>query len=805
MYLKSKMHKARMMRTAVASIQRVLQTDNVWCSGSNKIEIRGKMPTPEQIKLMSILPGLGNIRVADAPTEENAKKGLTTPTGGALLAEGAGGLPVLHDQNVVCLMSGGLDSPVAAYQMMVRGCTVSGVHYLNSTNETSSVMDKNRLIAKRMSEIQGVFQMRFVDISQLQAEIVARIRPLNRTLLYKWYMLYISGLLDSHAKPTSDVVAVSNSRKALAAAGKPPVLADERHQNLLLVVGDSVGQVASQTPQNIYSLYSMQAMAAAAVCIEKVGTMRGGDDSSDEDDSDAEEDDGEEKKPKAKKKKLAPHIGLDGEAVPRSAKATTLDRAFKDMIFKPVIAPLVGSNKMDIVDIARKIGTYELSILPGGDCCQYMMCKVGANLGIGRKVLKGSVKVIPQLTLPIVAETYRNGELECTHEEVLVLEPPFKSEAQFKGIASLRGTPSSTPTGSPTTAAPVAKTAHIDPVDEGIINFDVAAGGDMCAEAANAFVNAPRGNPNSLHRTGREARMAVEKVRSDIANKLNSGLAGNWVNDVVGAPTGVKNSFKSADFLFTSGGTESNNIALNGCRVIRDEWSHPSTKGKEQESAATANLPAVQVYDLVHHETGSVRTTFPKHPDAVRIHVDASQGLCKVDLSKIDFTNVDTIAFSSHKINGPQGVGILYIRDAEKRLKDGTIRPLVVGGNQEHSIRPGTENVQGIMGFGAALAINRRQAVGTFRKVEKLLTEGLIGMGCTVNRLPDTPTSGYVIHATLPVELTGMNVSFVSYLSTVYGIEIGTGSACKSGSSEENTATYNHLIAMGVNLSLIHI
>lgn len=208
----------------------------------------------------------------------------------------------------------------------------------------------------------------------------------------------------------------------------------------------------------------------------------------------------------------------------------------------------------------------------------------------------------------------------------------------------------------------------------------------------------------------------------------------------------------------------------------------------------------MQVYDVVHHKTGSVRTSFPFKPKADRIHFDACKALGKTDLSKIDFTNVDTIAFSSHKVNGPQGVGILYVKDAERRVKNGSIVPLSVGGTQEHSIRPGTENVQGIMGLGAALNINRRQVGGVFRQVEALLVSGLIELGCVVNKVPEAPTSGYIIHATLPPQLSGMNVSFVSYLSTVHGVEIGTGSACKSGSSEENTATFDHLVRLGVKV-----
>ena len=684
MYLKAKVHKARMFRVVIDDICRIVGHKDVIRATDHMLEVRGKMPTEQQLDELSVIPGLAKIYRAAQKTPEGSypKEGPFAE----LLRDCCGGLPVMKDQPALVLMSGGIDSPVAAYRMMARGCYVNGVHFLNSTNDTGSVMHKNRLIAKTLSRIQGQFTLKFVDISRLQTQIVAKIRPLNRTVMYKWFMLHIGTQLDD---------------------------------SFFIIVGDSVGQVASQTVHNIFGLYSTQ---------------------------------------------------------------TT----------KPVIAPLIGSHKTEIVHQAQRIGTYAPSIMEGADCCQYMMCKTGANLHIGKRTIRQNVRLISPCELPVVTERFRNGEFLDSTESVFSLNPVVLDDgnsqiATINNISEMRDRSRKVgaPKGRKNKVAPGEEGAAEDEAASGAsssasssdddeesrpVYFDAAGGTVPHPEVMRAMAKAPHGNPNSLHGAGRDARMAIEKVRADFAQRI--GVA-------------------SKDIIFTSGGTESNNIALNGYEVIRDVWSHPSTIGNLAKvnaaaAAAGAASPAmvskgkVKVVDLVHHETGSINTNFTKPAGCDLLHVDAAQALTKIDWKRLDMSKVDSMTFVAHKFNGPSGVGVLYLKDAEKRL------PLMFGGSQEAGVRPGSENVAAIVGMAAALRVDRTRSIHA--EVEDYLVEQLTKLGCTVNRRGET--SGYIVHATLPEGVH--NVNFVTYLSATYGIEIGTGSACKT-SDEENVSTYEFL------------
>uniref|UniRef100_A0A0A9WAP4 Cysteine desulfurase n=1 Tax=Lygus hesperus TaxID=30085 RepID=A0A0A9WAP4_LYGHE len=113
---------------------------------------------------------------------------------------------------------------------------------------------------------------------------------------------------------------------------------------------------------------------------------------------------------------------------------------------------------------------------------------------------------------------------------------------------------------------------------------------------------------------------------------------------------------------------------------------------------------------------------------------------------------------SAHKVNGPVGVGALYLRNRHCPHRT------LVGGSQEHGIRPGTENVPAIMGFGAALRLDRSHTA--HREIERLILHTLISLGCEINRRGET--SGYIVHATLPVGYH--NTELVSLLSTRYHV-----------------------------------
>jgi tRNA uracil 4-sulfurtransferase len=182
---------------------------------------------------------------------------------------GLGGLPVGAGGAVVCLLSGGIDSPVAALRMMCRGCRAVLVHFHNAGPDAAGVRGKIVRLAEKLAEYQPRTRLYLVPFAAIQADLIAAVPPKKRMVAYRRAMLRL-------AEPI---------RRAERAGA--------------FVVGDSLGQVASQTLENIRATWP------AAAC--------------------------------------------------------------------PVLAPLIGENKRAIMDEARRIGTYDISILPYDDCCQRMV------------------------------------------------------------------------------------------------------------------------------------------------------------------------------------------------------------------------------------------------------------------------------------------------------------------------------------------------------------------------------------------------------------------------------------------------
>jgi thiamine biosynthesis protein ThiI len=184
---------------------------------------------------------------------------------------GPGGLPSGTGGKVLCLLSGGIDSPVAAFRMMRRGCRVSFIHFHSYPHTTIESQEKVRHILRILSRFQLGSQLHLVPFADVQREIVAYAPPPLRVVLYRRFMLRIAQ-------------AVALKEKAAA-----------------LITGDSLGQVASQTLENICSI---------------------------------------------------------------SAAATV-----------PILRPLIGDDKEEIMRIARDIGTYDISIIADQDCCSLFVPK----------------------------------------------------------------------------------------------------------------------------------------------------------------------------------------------------------------------------------------------------------------------------------------------------------------------------------------------------------------------------------------------------------------------------------------------
>lgn len=306
------------------------------------------------------------------------------------------------------------------------------------------------------------------------------------------------------------------------------------------------------------------------------------------------------------------------------------------------------------------------------------------------------------------------------------------------------------------------------------------------------YFNEKYGNASSTHFMGREAKNALEKSRNTIAKAI-----------------GAKNN----EIIFTSGGTESNNLALKGlffwnkenetgknhiittkiehdCILNTGKWlekqgakvtyldvdSEGFVDLNELEKAITDKTIVVSVIQG-NNEIGTIQDleAIGKicRKKNVLFHTDACQSFTKT-LLNVNKQNLDLVTLNAHKIHGPKGVGALYIRDGVK------IVPLFHGGGHERKLRSGTENVSGIVGFAKAVEVAKKKDVEKMTKLRDKIIDGIL-------RIPNTRLNG-------PREkrlCNNINVSFNNiegesvggYLET-FGICTSTGSACASHSLE---------------------
>ncbi len=300
------------------------------------------------------------------------------------------------------------------------------------------------------------------------------------------------------------------------------------------------------------------------------------------------------------------------------------------------------------------------------------------------------------------------------------------------------------------------------------------------------------GNMSSVHRFGRLVRRTVEDARESVA-------------ELVGA--------KAENVIFTSGGTEANNQAINRCgreRVLASAVEHPSVlKAREgieivpvgadgvidlaalEEMLGKSEAPALVCLMLANNETGTIQPVGQAVEIAKRfgalVHCDAVQAVGKIPLDMAAL-GVDTLSLSAHKIAGPAGAGAL-IAAAGVPLDS-----LLNGGGQEHGLRAGTENVSGIAGFGAAAKAVKdglRAFAGLARLRDDLEARVLDAgrgsriFGADAERLPNTSCF------TLP-GVTGESQVMALDLA---GIAVSAGSACSSG----KVGASHVLTAMGID------
>lgn len=315
-------------------------------------------------------------------------------------------------------------------------------------------------------------------------------------------------------------------------------------------------------------------------------------------------------------------------------------------------------------------------------------------------------------------------------------------------------------------------------------------------------------NPASQHQSGQKARRRLESIRSEILG-------------IVGAKT---TGMDADRLIFTSGGTESNNLAVLGIagetpgRVLISSVEHPSIFGPAEKLAQqgfqVTSIPVNKLglceidrlgnlidsdtrlvsIMLANNETGVIQ---PLDEIAricgeagVPLHCDATQAVGKIP---VDFgaMNIDAMTFSPHKFYGPRGIGVLIHR-AEVAVK-----PVLFGGFQQMGLRPGTEDVAMAVGLLAALKlwdenadsglVERYRAIAHLRdRLEKSLIDehGAVVNGLGAERLAHTSN----------ISFPGIDRQAFLMAADMAGLDISTGSACASGSSEPSPV----LLAMGL-------
>lgn len=297
------------------------------------------------------------------------------------------------------------------------------------------------------------------------------------------------------------------------------------------------------------------------------------------------------------------------------------------------------------------------------------------------------------------------------------------------------------------------------------------------------------GNPSSLHRKGLQAEEYIRYAKTVIARQLK-------VNE--------------KEIIFTSGGTESDNMALTGCalanyrtgnHLITTQIEHPAIlqtmKALEEQGFTVTYLPVdkngqIRLQDLqnaitpqtilvsimhTNNEIGSLQPIAQagelikrRNPNTL-FHVDAVQGFGKFRIYPKKM-NVDMLSASGHKIHGPKGVGFLYLNEKVK------IRPIVFGGGQQKNRRSGTENVPGAAGLARAVEeiyANLEEDTARLYELKDLFVYGIRRIeGARINGLTGQESAPHVVSVTIP----GIRSEVLLHALEDKGIYVSAGSAC---------------------------
>jgi cysteine desulfurase len=311
------------------------------------------------------------------------------------------------------------------------------------------------------------------------------------------------------------------------------------------------------------------------------------------------------------------------------------------------------------------------------------------------------------------------------------------------------------------------------------------------------------GNPSSLHEKGEKAFEAMSIAREKLANAINA---------------------RAWELYFTSGGTESDNWAIQGLATLKKNSGKKKIIISAIEHAAvveTCDFMKSQGYEIVKIKVDDkglidfddlekaigdgkdvlivsaihVNNIIGVVQDIgvigklckeknVLFHTDVVQSFGKLEID-VDKMNIDLLSASAHKIGGPKGIGFLYVREGVK------INPMIFGGGQEKNLRSGTENVPGIIGFAKALELEKGNVKERVMDLRDKLILGLEKIGGKVNGAVDENR----IYNNVHVSFRGIESESLAIFLSEKGIYVSAGSACDSKKDKEDHV----LKAIGLN------
>jgi cysteine desulfurase len=351
------------------------------------------------------------------------------------------------------------------------------------------------------------------------------------------------------------------------------------------------------------------------------------------------------------------------------------------------------------------------------------------------------------------------------------------------------------------------------------IYLDYAATSPVLPEVLDAmlpFFMSCFGNPSGIHENGRETRKAVEQARREVAETLGA---------------------ESREIVFTSGGSESDNLAIEGTAfALRQKGNHIITSQIEHHAVlntcrwlekqgfrvtylpvdASGLVDPDSVRDAIGNDTvlvsimtanNEIGTVEPVseigeicREKGVLFHTDAVQAIGMMNIHAAEI-NADLISLSAHKFHGPKGTGALYIRKGTK------LESLIHGGAQERGLRAGTENVPGIVGMGKAITVAAKEREENQQRIRELRDQMI---RIVLERIPGSQLNGHPekrLANNCHFSFAGIESEALLLRLDLAGISVSGGSACTSGSMEPSHVLQaiglkNEMLKSGIRMTM---